>query len=285
MPYFESKTEKYIDISEDDIDYKEVVQMLKNLEEDKACGPDMIHARVLKYCAIQIAVPVTIIYKKSIESGVLPKQWLSANVSPLYKKKGDKLIASNFRPVSLTCILCKQIESLVRRRLEKHLYSENLINEKQHGFVRSKSCTTNLLEKLDFISRALSNGNSVDVIYLDFAKAFDTVPHKRLMIKLEAYGITGKLLKWIKAFLSGRRQRVKLDDIFSQWKWVLSGVPQGSVLGPLLFIIYINDLPEHMKSLVKLYADDTKILSVVNCEEDAKIEQEVLEASFYLEFL
>ncbi len=127
--------------------------------------------------------------------------------------------------------------------------------------MRFKSCTTNLLETLDYISYYLSLGDAVDTMYLDFSKAFDTVPHRRLIQKLECYGITGKLLKWIKSFLTNRKQRVALNGFLSMWKLVLSGVPQGSVLGPFLFVIFINDLQDVLKVVSKMYADDTKLIS------------------------
>jgi len=195
-----------VDIQEDDIKYEDVLRRLKALEEDKACGPDQIAAIVLKSCAEAVALPVTLIFKKSIETGELPEQWLAANVCPLYKK-GDKADPSNYRPVSLTCILCKILEGIVRKKLEDFFYKHNLINENQHGFVKFKSCTTNLLETLDYISYHLNMGIPVDNIYLDFRKAFDSVPHRRLVLKLESYGLTGKLLKWIKSFLTKRKQR------------------------------------------------------------------------------
>ena len=144
--------------------------------------------------------------------------------------------------------------------LNKH----NLLTDKQHGFVNKKSCVTNLLETMDFTTKTLSKGHSIDIILLDFAKAFDKVPHNRLIHKISSYGIGGCLLDWIKAFLTNRRQRVILGDHYSTWQSVASGVPQGSVLGPTLFIIYINDLTDSLENECKIYADDTKILCKIN---------------------
>ena len=149
------------------------------------------------------------------------------------------------------------------------MYKNNLLTKEQHGFVRSKSCTTNLLETLDFISASLDNGIPVDVILLDFAKAFDTVPHRRLLAKLRVYGFDGLILKWIEAFLKDRRQRVVQGEIVSDWVEIFSGVPQGSVIGPLLFVLFINDLPRVLTNVSKLYADDTKILSKIVSDEYA----------------
>jgi ribonuclease P/MRP protein subunit RPP40 len=140
----------------------------------------------------------------------------------------------------------------------------DLLSPAQHGFVPNKSCTTNLLECLDFITAQLVQGHLVDELLLDYEKAFDTVPHKGIVVKLDAYGIEGKIKPWISEFLRGRRQRVVIESHRSSWVQVTSGVPQGSVLEPLLFTIFINDLPDVVKNLTKLYADNNKILAVVN---------------------
>ena len=160
-----------------------------------------------------------------------------------------------------------------------HLINNNLLIESQHGFMQKKSCLTNLIEYLDELTRLVDEGHSVDVVYLDFSKAFDKVPHVRLLAKLEAVGVSGLVLQWIKAWLSNRKQRVVLNGRMSEWLPVLSGVPQGSVLGPLLFIVFINDIDEAVEgaSLYK-FADDTKMLRVVNSEEDQENMQMNLES-------
>ena len=150
----------------------------------------------------------------------------------------------------------------------EHIYRSEILTNSQHGFVNGRSCMTQMLECLDDWTRILDNDGSVDVIYIDYAKAFDKVAHKRLLIKLEGYGISPQLIQWIGSFLSGRRQKVRVNGAESEWEDVLSGVPQGSVLGPVLFILFVNDLPEMIKTKVKMYADDTKIYADVSNEEN-----------------
>ena len=165
----------------------------------------------------------------------------------------------NYRPISLTCVLCKILESLIRKSIEAHVKEYNILSGKQYGFRKGRSTVLQLLKVLDEISEMLDSGVPVDIVYTDFQKAFDSVPYRRLLAKLESYGIQNKTLAWLKSFLIGRKQRVKIKGTTSAWTEVLSGVPQGSVLGPLLFILYINDITDNIKCEAFLYADDMKL--------------------------
>ena len=152
---------------------------------------------------------------------------------------------------------------LVREKLIDHLSNNKLISESQHRFISGRSCSTNLLAVLDAWTEAIEEGKSIDTIYLDFAKAFDTVPHERLLRKLDGLGVQGKILGWIRSFLSNRTQKVIVDGEESGWRDVISGIPQGSGLCPMLFICFINDLPKDVKTNVFIFADDTKLFATV----------------------
>ena len=236
---------------------------LSKLKEDKAMGPDGLHPKVLRECAEQLSGPLTELFRLSLRNGVVPESWRRADVSPIFKKGSMKKV-ENYRPVSLTSQLCKMMESIIRDHLIEFLESKNFFSGEQHGFRARRSCTTNLLETLEDWTRAVDKGCGVDCVFLDYQKAFDTVPHQRLLTKLEACGVRGNIHGWIAAFLRNREQRVVVGGEMSSWTQVLSGVPQGSILGPVLFLVYINDVPVQVKSKVKLFADDTKLLLLRN---------------------
>ena len=238
------------------------------LNSDKSAGVDQVNTHALKMCAEPLAGPLSFVFKQSLILSEVPTDWKIANVSPIHKK-GSRTIVSNYRPVSLTSVPCKVLESLIKDYIVKHLEKNKLITDKQHGFMAHKSCVTNLLETMDFLTNCMSQRQPADVIYLDFEKAFDKVSHELLLVKLAAYGLPDLLIKWIRCFLSDRKQRVVIGEVVSDWVPVTSGLPQGSVLGPLLFIIFINDMPDFCSSLCRLYADDSKLARSVERREDS----------------
>ena len=235
-----------------------VKQKLKKLKPNKTPGMDGIHPRVLCELKEEVAEPLADFMNKTLMKSELPQEWKDAMVTPIYKK-GAKSTAVNYRPVSLTSVVCKVTESIIRDQVMKHLVNNELLTSSQHGFVAVKSCTTQLTERIDSWTNIIEKGRYLDVVYLDFAKAFNNVAHNRLIRKLEGYGINGEILNWIQNFLTGRRQLVAVYGVALSWADVLSGVPQESVLGPLLFVVYINDLPEEIDTMVRMFADDTKI--------------------------
>ena len=207
-----------------------------------------------------LSAPLTKLFNHSLTMGQVPSEWTTANVSPIFKK-GSKSTPGNYRPISLTCISCKLLETLIKDHIVDHLSRNSIIGSSQHGFVKGRSCTTNLLQFFEVITSNLDNDTAADVVYLDFAKAFDKVPHERLLRKLAACGINNHILAWIRSWLTGRTQRTVLNGKSSRTTDVKSGVPQGSVLGPLLFIIYIEDIDACATaiSIINKFADDTKL--------------------------
>ena len=248
---------------------------IKVLNLNKSVGPDEVHPRMLFELVGELSEPLAYLFNRTLKEGKIPDDWKKATVSPIFKK-GVRNRAANYRPISLTSIVCKLMEKLVKQAILKHLVDNSLLSSKQFGFLSGRSTITQLLKFLDDCASKLATGGVVDTIYMDFAKAFDKVPHRRLLHKLRSYGIDNNTLGWIKAFLGDRNQTVQVNGEMSKLASVLSGVPQGSVLGPVLFVIYINDLPEMVKSDVYLFADDTKLSYKVSNAEDAQLLQEDL---------
>ena len=259
------------DIAEVFNDYFASVLNTDDDQTNSSTGPDGISPRLLMETAHQIAPSLCTLFNRSLDSGFLPEEWKLANIIPVFKK-GDKTHVENYRPISLLCVVSKVFERCILNKLSDHLLK--LVNSSQHGFIPGRSCTTQLVEVLNHIGSLLDSGKQTDVIFMDMSKAFDKVNHAALINKLSNYGIRGSLLNWFSHYLHGRLQRVTTLGATSSKKPVSSGVPQGSILGPILFLLYVNDLPDAVQNArVASFADDTKIFHRVDSTSDAVLLQ------------
>jgi len=204
-------TEKDLGWQDSDLNFDEtaVMEKLLKLNSDKSPGSDGIHPQLLKECATVLAEPLSLLFQRSFDTGTLPADWKTANIVPIFKK-GDRTDRANYRPVSLTSVPCKIMESIIKDKLMRFLESNDLLCKEQHRFRSGRSCLTNLLETFENWTKALDEGYGLDVAYLDYRKAFDSVPHQRLIKKLKSFGINGKLLQWLDDFLTSRTMKVGL---------------------------------------------------------------------------
>ena len=250
----------------------EVRKLLNDIDVSKSRGPDNISPRILKEGAEYLAPSLTKLFNASLETGIVPDEWRRAHVVPVFKK-GKRDNPSNYRPISLTSVVSKTLERIVCNRLIKHLHNNNILDENQHGFRAQRSCDTQLIDAIHDWSSLLDAGQNVDIIFLDFAKAFDRVRHDLLHKKLITYGVGDSNIKWIMNFLRDREQRVSISGDFSSWSKVKSGVPQGTILGPILFLCFINDISENIHSTIRLYADDCVLYRSIVTDNDTEILQ------------
>ncbi|EFO95251.1 hypothetical protein CRE_08695 [Caenorhabditis remanei] len=270
VPSFAPRTDNFIE----EVSYEPymVEAVLSKLQPKCNTSPDGIPSIVLKELCTSIALPLSLIFNRSLQAGTLPDIWKTAMVIPVFKK-GARSNPGNYRPISLTCSTCKVLEKLVRRSILEHLSINKLLSNAQYGFRSRMNTELQLLNYVGLLISNLEQKKPVNAVYIDFRKVFDTVAIPKLKVKLKAYGIQGKLLNWINSFLSGRSQKVLLNGLLSNYTSVDSGVPQGSVLGPILFILYINDIGDKLESNPLLYADDLKLISpdAVTIQNDMKM--------------
>ena len=247
---------------------------LAHLDPTKATGPDGIPARVLRECSYGNAPSLCSLFNHSLRTGTVPSEWISAG-APIHKKYKTEL-AINYRPISLLSIISKVLERCVCNRFCEHIRDST--NEAQHGFIHGRSRATQLLSTLHRIGQLLDKNTQTDILFLDFAKAFDSVDHVILLRKLKHYGIAGNLYRWFSDYLHNRTQRVVVEGAASSWSPVTSGAPQGSILGLMLFLVFINDFPDVIPESTStgLYADDTKLYREISTLEDCSQLQEAL---------
>ena len=244
------------------ISESDVFNALTSLDSNKAMGIDRIGPHILKHCALALCQPFHHLFSLCLSKHYIPEEWRIHLIIPIFKS-GDRSAVKNYRPISLLCTISKVLERIVFAHIID--FVSNSISPMQFGFLQNHSTLQQLLVFLRDIYNSFTHNTPTDVLYLDFKKAFDSVSHNELLFKLWRFGITGNLWKWFKAYLSHRHQCVSLNNSTSNTLPVISGVPQGSILGPVLFLIFVNDLPPTVSSSsLYLFADDTKCLSHIN---------------------
>ncbi|CAH2098333.1 unnamed protein product [Euphydryas editha] len=256
------------------IDNDELLRLLESVNLNKGAGPDDIPPLIILKCAKSFVTPLSILFRRSLDEGYVPNIWKSAFITPIYKN-GDKTNIKNYRPISKLCIFAKIFENIVYRQVYATIQSWFI--PEQHGFLKGRSTTSNLLLTYDYVSSSMDSGAQVDIIYTDFSKAFDRIDHCILLRKIYMAGIHGNLFRWFSSYINNRSQAVALNGYVSAWVSVPSGVPQGSLLGPLLFAIFLNDISSCFHhSLCLLYADDAKIIKSISSIDDCRLLQEDL---------
>jgi Reverse transcriptase (RNA-dependent DNA polymerase)/Endonuclease-reverse transcriptase len=272
------------DVSLDNVSFSpdKVAAAIKKLKRGKSSGPDGYPSTLFKELSASLVEPLSLIYTSFMSIGIIPNAWRHAIVTPVYKS-GSAASVSNYRPISLTSVACKIMERIVSIDMLHYLRANNIITKHQHGFLSRRSTCTNLLETLNDWTLAIRDKRSVVVAYIDYSKAFDCVSREKLLVKLKAYGIADNLLRWIDNFLSRRTQQTRIGTSLSDSIGLASGVVQGSVLGPLLFLLFINDVVNIVSSgdcTSKLYADDIKLYMTLNANDDILHFQDNIDALY-----
>jgi hypothetical protein len=257
------------------IDEREIFKIIMSLNNSKSCGHDNITTKIIKLCAPWLCIPLSHIINLSFVEGIFPRALKTCIVKPLFKK-GDKRNLNNYRPIALIPIISKIFERSVHTRLNEFLTKFNLLRPEQFGFRKGKSTALACFDFIKYVTESLNDKTPIMAVFLDMTKAFDFVNHSKLLHKLERYGVRGRVLDWIKSYLEDRKQCTEISKISeengvlfkktyrSQFRLTNTGVPQGSILGPLLFIIYINDLPNAVSCKTIMFADDTTLLLKCN---------------------
>ena len=242
-----------------EVTYQQKMKILQTTKPSKAAGIDKVPAELIKDGANEIAAPLTFLINTSLQSGIFPTSEKIAKITPLYKS-GDRTNIDNYRPISVLNIISKTVERAVYNQLSEYLEENNLLSDQQYGFRRKRSTRDAVTKLSDEIRENMDKSYVTGALFMDMRKAFDTVNHNCLLQKLVYYGIFGKEVQWISSYLFHRSQVVFLDRVLSNREFITYGVPQGSILGPLLFILLFNDLPLQSKHCqVLMYADDTVI--------------------------
>ena len=269
LPRFDRRVSEDVFIDNIEFTPENVIKSLSHLKPISSTGPDGIPPIALKQLRTYLACPLASLFNSFMSVGKLPTDWKKAIITPIYKK-GQSSLCNNYRPISLTSTVCKIMERIIVSGMCTYLRHNKLITKEQHGFITKRSTTTNLLETLNDWTLILNNRKFLSAVYIDFSKAFDFVVHSKLYQKFSAYGICGNLLNWIKSFLSDRTHTTRVGHSISDVADIRSGIVQGSCIGPILFILYINDVTSILNNNVrcKIYADDLKLYTEIISDDD-----------------
>ena len=256
----------------------DVIKAIQSMNSNSAPGPDRIHSKLIINVYPYLVQPLKLLFQQSILTNKLPNDWKTGIITPVYKNNGKPANRASYRPICLTSVICKLLERILSNKLKSYLLTNHIISEEQHGFLNKRSTMTNMLNFFNDVTNYIDNKSKVDVIYIDLEKAFDTVSHQKLLLKLRSIGIGGNFYEWLKDFLIGRRQCVKVNFSSSAYVDVISGIPQGTILGPLLFLLFVNEVPSLCRnSSIKLYADDLKMYRRIDSTLDGPALQEDLD--------